>query len=276
MVNSGSQIEAIGYSWHNFSFWTVIACLIALLTLTSGQFVRGEETGADATKYFHIDSEGQWVEIPDQDLSVYSEQIHRQTDQTIQYLAGYAGTSGKNWFDLPFILVTSDEKGKFPQKKLDELVSKFSKRMHETFGELDVVDVLPPIQVGDMSYEKGRRIIWVEMVSDVPQLGKVHAITAMMLTEIGTLNFILYVASSDREARLREFSKFLNRVKIDPAFVYRSGTERPQRKSLTGALGRGLSRGLVYGAILLFIVLITSAYRLMFKKISKMKKTPKK
>lgn len=272
MVNSGSKIEAIEYSWCNFSSWTVIACLIAFLTLGSWQFVRGEGTGENATKYFHIDSEGQWVKIPNQDLSIYSEQIHRQTGQTIKYLAGYAGASGKNWFDLPFILVTSDEKGKFPQKKLDEIVSKYSKGMNENIRKLDG---LPPVQVGDMSYEKGRKILWMKMVSDVPQLGKVHAITAMILTEFGTLNFILYVASYDRETRLREFNEFLNRVRIEPAFVYRSGIENSKRKSLKDALGRGLYRGLGYGVILLFIIIIISAYKFIFRIISKIKKTPK-
>ncbi len=276
MVIARSQIEVMQELYMRFSFRTMIACLLALVTLASWQVVRGEVSGADKTKYFQMDTEGQWVEIPDEAISAYSEQIHRQTGKMVDYLAGYASTSESrtNWFDLPFILVTSDEKGKYPQKKLDEIVNKSSDGIQEGLGDLK--DVLPPIQVGDMGYEKGRRIIWMELVSDVPQLGKVHAITAMMLTEIGTLNFILYVASSDRETWLEEFSALLNRVRLDPAFVYRSEPERPQRKSINDAFGRGLYRGLGYGVILLFIVVLAGGYKVISKIILKMKGTPNK
>lgn len=276
MVMGRRQIEVIQGLLGKFSFWTIIACLLALLTLASWQVVKGEVSGADKTKYFQLDTKGQWEEIPEQAISSYSEQIRRQTGQTVKYLAGYASTSESrtNWNDLPFILVTSDEKGKFPQKKLDQIVSKSSEDMQEHLGGLK--DVLPPIQVGDMSYEKGRRIMWVEMVSDVPQLGKVHAITAMMLTEIGTLNFILYVASSERETRLRAFSALLNRVRLEPDYVYRSEPERPQRKRITDAVGRGLCKGLGYGVILFIIVILAGGYKVMSKIISKMKGAPNK
>ncbi len=270
------QIEVRQGLHGKFSFWTIIACLLVLLTPASSRVVKGEVIGADRTKYFQIDTEGQWEEIPEQAISSYSEQIRRQTGQTVEYLAGYAITSKSrtNWFDLPFILVTSDEKGKFPQNKLDQIVTKSSEGMQEHLGGLK--DVLPPIQVGEMSYEKGRRIIWMEMVSDVPQLGKVNAITAMMLTEIGTLNFILYVASSDRETRLRAFSALLNRVRLEPVYVYRSEPERPQRRSITDAVDRGLYKGLGYGVILLFIVILVGMYKVMSKIISKMKGDPNK
>jgi hypothetical protein len=266
------QIEVMQGLHGKFSFWAIIAYLLALLTLASSQVVKGEVSGAGKTKYFQIDTEGQWEEIPQQAISSASAQIRRQTDQTVEYLAGYASTSESrtNWFDLPYILITSDEKGKFPQNKLDQIVAKSNEGMEEHLGDLK--DVVPHIQVGEMSYEKGRRIIWMEMVSDTPQFGKVHAITAMMLTEVGTLNFILYVASSDRETRLRAFSDLLNQVRLEPNYVYRSEPERPQRRSITDAVDRKLG----YGVILLFIVILAGGYKVMSKIISKMKSTPNK
>jgi hypothetical protein len=276
LVMVRNQIKVTRNLWRKLSFFIMITCLLTIVTLAFGQIVRGEGTGVDDTNYFHVDIEDQWVEIPEQTLSAYSEQVCQKTDQTIQYLAGYASTSGNNWFELPFILVTSNENGKWPQKKLDKIVSESTKEIQESLDQLN--DVLPT-HVGEISYEKRRRIIWMDTVSDVPQLGKVHAITAIMLTEIGDLNFILYVASSDRETRLREFSDLLNRVTLDPAFVYRSEPERALKvleRSLPDVFYRLRFRSLFYGFILLCIVLFAGTYKVMSRIISKRKEIPKK
>ncbi len=225
------------------SFWTVITCLLAIGTLAFGQITKGEGTGAEKTNYFNVDLDGQWVEIPYEALSTKLEQVLLQTGQTVQYLTGYASTSGNNWFELPYIIVTSNENRKWSQNELDKLISETTKEIKESLEQPS--DALPPTQVGEIRYEKRRRIIWVDMVSDVPQVGKVHSITASMLTEIGTLNFILCVAPSDRETRLREFSDLLNRVTLDPALVYRPGpveTLKIVERSMTDALDRSRSR----------------------------------
>lgn len=255
-----------------FSFWTVITCLLAIGTLAFGQITKGEGAGADETNYFHVDIEEPWVKIPDEALSAFSEQIlSHQDDQTAQCLAGYASTSGDNWFELPYILVVSQENGKIPQKLLDtydkiasESANEFNESLQETVEQMS--DGLASAQVGKTYYDERRRIIWLNMVMDRPQVGKVHVIFAMMPTEVGKLNFVLYVAPSDRETRLREFNDFLNRVTLDPSKVY-----RPDLKETLKIVGRGMNdafdrqrhRGLFYGFILLCIVLLAGAYRVM-------------
>jgi predicted RNA-binding Zn-ribbon protein involved in translation (DUF1610 family) len=258
-------------------FWTFITCLLAIGTLGFGKISRGEENGTVETKYFHVNLEGQWVEMPDEALSAYSEYIRSQYGQKAKCLAGYVSTSGDNWFELPYILVVSHENGKLPHELLDsfnKIISELTNGVQEHIAQLG--DVKVSLQAGKTYYDERRRIVWMNAVVDNPELGKIHCIVARMLTEIGTLDFTLAVPHSARETRLLEFNDLLNRVTLDPALVYRPDLKETLKivgRGMTDAIDRSRSRGLFYGFIMLCIALFAGAYRFL---ISKFKDNRKK
>jgi len=194
----------------------------------------------------------------------------------VKYLVGYVSTSKNrtktNGVNLPCILISNNEKGKYSQKEIDEIMSNSDGGIQKWLDEFksSFKNDLPPMQIKAISYEKDRNIMWTESVSDNPQIGKIHNITAMMVTETGMLNFFLHVVSSEREVQLKEFNNFLNRVELSPSLVYQpellksSGWER--------VLGK--AAGTIF--IVLFIGLLVGTYKVILKVISKIKGPSKK
>ncbi len=257
------------YHANLFNCTMILTSIVSFLLFFAFSYHQVYASEVKQDKYFQVDAGNEWVEIPSEAIALYSDQVYKKTGQTITYLTGYANTkaSGNNWFSVPFILVTSSEKGRYPQEKLDELVEKAGGKMIENLK--DIKDFVPPIRPGSMSYEKKRQIIWVEMISEIPQLGDVHAITAMLLTNKGSLNFILYALPADREARLRSLNILLDRVKLDQDMVYQAGIER---KSTENRIAEAASRGLFKA---LFMVLIITVLFAGYKFVSNALKRPK-
>lgn len=245
-----------------------LAYFLVIPTLFLRQVIWAEDAGR--SKYFHVEGQSRWKEIPREALTAHSDKVRQQTGLADGYLAGYTMTPGKKQLEFPVILVTSTEKGKFPEKELAGLTqglgpAELEERLKTARSKSKLTN-LPPMKANSMSYEAARRIMWFKAVTHSPQQGEVHVITAMMLIETGTLNFALYTLPDDGGVRLGEFNEFLSHVKVAPGFIYRP--EADLGDEMVKAAGRGLSKGIVFGGIGFCFTLLLIAYSALTRKVS--------
>lgn len=173
---------------------------------------------------YKLNGSSAWIAAPAQSLLAYSEAVQRNTGQAVSYIAGYTRNSDQDLSKPPLILVTTSE-GRFSLEQVAQL-KKISEKEFQAGFEKKAADKgvkLPPIQAGPMVFEPARRIIWQESIANPPS-GKLHVVTAMMLTNEGTLNFTLYVSPAERALRLGEFKAFMKQVEIDPRIAYATTT----------------------------------------------------
>lgn len=215
----------------------------------------------DLATAFEVRGDSRWIATPPAALTAYSQKVREKTGQSVEYVAGFTRTAGQPLEEPPLILVTTS-KGRISQESLAKANKTITSndvqgQMAQKIRERGIK--MPPFRAGEIRLDEYRHIAWLETVATPSPGFKVHNITAMMLTQLGTINFALYVTPAERAARLLEFTEFLNHVVLKPEVKYQHSTQ----ETLEVAFGSRRSNTLGYATLVLLVSLFAAACKLL-------------
>lgn len=242
------------------------------LTLTSeiGTLATSEDVDTTVPHLYH-NSRGHfsfvlpagWEEIPKDVIDLSFKLLHEQSLQqlTLEHDSDIAfQKKSETYFSCPYIMFQVKQDGLWPESELKKYL--FSNEAEESLQEgiLEVENKLPNLiqnsKIGQTVYDKNRNAIFIKAESQVTGTGKVSWITAIMLSNYGSVNIYCYSTKNDFENDLPYFTQIINSFRYDVGYEYNQFTKKSGNPASESLWGIGLIAFICVGLVVLVIIIV--------------------
>lgn len=179
------------------------------------------------------------------------------------YDYGYQLASAPSTITYPYILVSIKKKGRVSENAIANLPSSDGE-VKESFNKAadKLKSVLSSLKVGEMVYDRQKHILFMHSDMDVNGVGAIKSLTAVCLTEEGSINIYCYAKAAEFESYFKTFENVAKSIEFSGGLGY-----KPRLlDALGGSGGSGLhhiGRSAIIGGITGAVVALVIA---MFKK----------
>ncbi len=91
----------------------------------------------------------EWEQIPQEIVEDYADSIYEKTSQKVYYEAGFQLTETEEWFELPFIIMSVSESGKFTKKDIQDFaqlkLSDLQNELNKIENSLEIIFLDQPV-----------------------------------------------------------------------------------------------------------------------------------
>jgi hypothetical protein len=196
-----------------------------------------------------------WVEMPRPVVQAYQAQLARLAPQGPRpiYKYGYQLRSAERWIQYPYILVNVSTRGRIPDHELDKIVAR-AVRGTEKEAEGRLGGIVSGLQFGQVTYDRGARILWMKTSMDVAGVGPIVGLSGMVLTKQGYVGVNGYASQAEFAKYAPIFEKITRSVTPDEENRYEPRwSDRlppPLRDIDWASVGRSAIRGALIGGLM--------------------------
>lgn len=111
---------------------------------------------------------------------------------------GFQLDQSENWLEYPYILVQVRRSGRIPYsqlKSLRKVKDAFSDEMKKTQDLMS--SIVSSWEIGEPLYDSSSHILWTQIAMDVNEVGRVKALSAVLLTDFGAIQIIGTAKAND-------------------------------------------------------------------------------
>lgn len=211
---------------------------------------------SDPTGHFYFTLPGGWEEIPKTVVDQYMDEFFRQTQgQRPEYTTGFK-LSKNGYFQYPYIFVGKHDgntpsysqiEREFNDSNLQDLVqqktAEYPEFLTSATSEKPFVD-------------KERNIIFMNVQSDVVNVGKVNGLSVLFLGKQGATSLHFYAVSSEYSRWLPVFNSIIDSFSYETAYEYDpvEAAENNSPSIFEDVLEKGISGAII--ALLVVIVMV--------------------
>ena len=230
---------------------TVLAALAATLPLRAASLDTPEVS---------LSLPDRWVEVPQEILQAFYEEMQRQAPNAGIPRYDYAtqSTNGPPWLAYPYVLVKVSNTGRPTERELESM-PRFDANAELQKKSEALSNVMKDTKLGQMQYDKAANVVWVTSESEVIGVGKVSGISGIIPTERGFVQIHGYAMTADFAQHEPGFRKIITTAKIPPTLLYQPRwSDQLEKyalldsKSLKWRMALGLGVALV---VLLYVIL---------------------
>jgi len=196
--------------------WLLAALLAGLAVAANGQTIVFESDGVATTL------PSGWVRIPQAEIERMRRdlQVEAPNAHIPNYDFGYQAPSGGGWITYPYILVQISRAGRLRPSAIESIAHADLGRIEEGISDA-TNSSFSNLRIGGIRYDPNANLLWFRTRMDVPNVGTVLGINAMVPTERGFVSFAGY-ATEDRFPLLsRDFTGMMSRLSISEEVRYR-------------------------------------------------------
>jgi len=184
--------------------------------------------------HFEIKLPADWKKIPNTEIDKLIKNAKKKmgVETEINFNAGFQKRLSKNWFSLPYLLISVDKSGKVPESEITDGPNRFTKSLRRIItSEKSKLDgIIKNMNMNEAFYdkEKSRIIANVDMSFDNSSISGLFII---MLTSYGTLNLYFYSSQQRWDNQYPEFLDIADMVKLDPIYKYESKDDKVKKNN---------------------------------------------
>jgi hypothetical protein len=166
-----------------------------------------------------------WEEIPKDAIEASLKILREQYGHTLA--SNYDGAFqkiGTNYFAYPYIMFQIDKSGRWPENEIKKSLSSNEWEKAIEKGLHTVEEQLPTLiqnsRAGQTTYDKERNIVFTKMESGVAGIGKIVALTAIILSNYGNVALFCYSTKENFDNELPYFTEIINSFRYDIGYEY--------------------------------------------------------
>ena len=201
-----------------------LMCVVSLLIAVNGSAQVELTQAFETTDDFTISLPAGWHEIPKDVLETLTSNLAQLAPQApIQvYDYGFQLDAPPEWFQHPYILVQVRNTGRTRPSELESM-SKIEREMQRGLKETqDSWDsILSEFELGQTLYDPVEQILWVKFSMEVAEVGRVHGLTAAILTEHGAIQVHSYAPAGEFADYTPLFEAISRNVSVSESIQYR-------------------------------------------------------
>jgi len=181
--------------------------------------------GPPSKGHFSFTLPAGWEEIPKEVIDSYLKTLQEQSPQplALSYDAAFQKISA-SYFAYSYLFVQILQDGPWPKDKIQKLVStgewKESLERGIDTVEDSLQDMLRISEIGQTTYDTERNIILSKMDSEVVGVGKISAMTAIILSRYGAVALFWYSTADSFDSNLDYFNQIIDSFRYDVGYEY--------------------------------------------------------
>lgn len=171
--------------------------------------------------HFHITLPNKWIEIPNEVIEGYKQQLYEATGRMPVTDYGFQSPGKEDWMEYPFATATIKRTGRVPEahlKNMKQVHSIMDKDLKEA-GKLRK-EYLSNLSLGETVYDADRHIVWSSFATDLKGVGKVKGVSAVVLTSYGAIQFVGYSFAKDYPHNHAIYKKMVHSIKLKKSDKY--------------------------------------------------------
>lgn len=236
----------------------LITYVLLIVTFAGVSIASGSELQKNG---FSISLPDGWVEMPRDVIDAYEKEIAGVAPNvpTQHYDYGFQLGSSKHWFEYPYILVQMKNTGRIPESQLVKLEG-YPVQQTLDKHKKGMSSIMSDIQVGKMIYDRQTKMIWMQIESNVTNIGPMSGISGMIPTEKGFIQVVGYSLRENYPTYEAIFQSVALSVSPEPKLAYKPKWSDSLPPAITGidwgkVAGKTMAGVIIGGIIVLIAVL---------------------
>lgn len=174
-----------------------------------------------------------WRAIPKSVLDAYSQAVAEMRPEAEKqtYHYGFQLSSAREWLVYPYILIQVKKTGRVSEDKLKS-IKKLQQGIDEGLAEArgSKAGIVSTARLGETIYDPAAHILFTQMGMDVNDIGSVKVLTALLLTQEGTIQINGVAKATEFENYAPVFEAIARGVVIENRLKYQVGRKKAPNK----------------------------------------------